>query len=75
MHAAHGQALVVAASHLILRLRQPSHALITTSCQQWSEFVLLTLRTFEAFVSVVLVDEDIVCSAWSVSHTFLFGML
>ena len=29
MQAAHGQAFVVAASHLILRRRQPSHALIT----------------------------------------------
>lgn len=29
-HAEHGHVFVVAASHLILRLRQPSHALITS---------------------------------------------
>lgn len=34
MHAEHGHVLVVAASHLIFRLRQPSQALITDPNQQ-----------------------------------------
>lgn len=35
MQAEHGQVFVVAASHFIFLLLQPSHALITTDCQLW----------------------------------------
>jgi hypothetical protein len=66
MQAAQGQAFVVAASHLILRRRQPSHARMTggrVSREVFGGFGVFGAgeRTLEAFVPVVFVDEDIVC--------------
>ena len=58
--AAQGHEFVVAASHFIFLRRQPSHARITASKSASSLLHgLYELGTFESFVSVVFVDEDI----------------
>ena len=41
VQAEQGQMLVVAESHLILRLRQPLQALITAKCQSFLSYILL----------------------------------
>lgn len=62
MQAAHGQEFVVAASHLILRRRHPSHARMTAL-----GLVAMELGggsasglTFQPFVPVVFVHKNVV---------------
>ena len=65
MQAEHGQVLVVAASHLIFLLRQPSQALITEqgTCQHAkSSFdTKWRRRTFQPLMAVMLIHENIIC--------------
>ena len=58
MQAEHGQVLVVAASHLIFRLRHASQALVTNELLASAQHALK--HTLQSFVTVVLVDEDII---------------
>lgn len=68
MQAEHGQVLVVAASHLIFLLRQPSQALITECAYHVSVLRkttgaterLVMARTLQPLVPVVFIHEDIV---------------
>jgi hypothetical protein len=62
MHAEQGHVLVVAASHLIFLLLQPSHTRITGGKGQTNEDESrqYEMHTLEALVTVVLVDEDII---------------
>ena len=70
MQAAQGHVFVVAASHLIFLLRQPSHALITIQVQDRTSQLRLSIdgkwgrgagtHTLQPLVAVMLVNEDIV---------------
>jgi len=63
MQAEQGHVFVVAASHLIFRLRQPSQALITIfsfSNQLQVDSLRRVKSTFQPLVAVVLINEHIV---------------
>lgn len=78
MQAEHGQVLVVAASHLIFLLRQPSHALMTIARQSQPRGALGWCRiyaalTFQSLVAIVFVDEDIICQEKTVRNRRIRG--
>jgi hypothetical protein len=61
MQAEQGQVLVVAASHLIFLLRQPSHALITADVRSgYAQNISKLKITFKPFVTVMFVYKHIV---------------
>jgi hypothetical protein len=61
VQAEQGQVFVVAASHLIFRFLQPLHARMTgRGIQQGEENHQKEALTLEPFVSIVLINENIV---------------